>query len=611
MKVATFLHDNFVPHMPQATLTASLTAPGGSAPAPASAPDASAPDASAPHAAEPHAAAPDAKKDKSDANSVYTIETTSTSERTNVLHRSLRGRHVQLLGIGATIGSQLFVGIGKSLQYGPLNLLLGFIVWSIPILCITVSVAEYVTYLPITSPFVRLAGRCCDEALEVMTAWNFWFLCCSQIPFEVTTINSIIHFWRDDYSPAIPLVVQIVLYFIINVFGVAIYGEVEFWLSLGKVILAVGLIVFTFITMVGGNPQHDAFGFRYWRDPGPMAVFAAAGSLGRFQGFLQCLIKACFTFAGPEYVSIVAAETINPRKTVPLAYKQVFIRLTIFFIGGALCVGILCASNDPRLLEAIKFSKPGAGASPYIVAMQNLHISVLPDIVNVLLITAAFSAGNSYTYCLSRTLYGMALDGFAPKVLSATTKTGIPIYCVLISLCWAMISFLQLGEQAQQVLNWIINLITSCQLINFVVLCVVYLCFYRAMAAQGIDRRTLPFRGWWQPYTAIVGAVSAFVMTFVSTYTIFLPGEWSIKSFLFLYLMIFVDVIILVGYKVIWRTKMRKPEEADITTGLREVELHEELFYAQLREKSKLDEKGQVKRSWLDRVSTVLFGSEM
>lgn len=590
MAVVDFLHDNFVPHMPAALAPDRQSSPG---------------------AAARSAAARDADKDKTDANSVYTIETTNTLEKSNVLHRSLRGRHVQLLGIGATIGSQLFVGIGKSLQYGPLNLLLGFVVWSIPILCITVSVAEYVTYLPITAPFVRLAGRCCDDALEVMTAWNFWFLCCAQIPFEVTTINSIIHFWRDDYSPAIPLVVQIALYFIINVFGVSIYGEVEFWLSLGKVMLAVGLIVFTFITMVGGNPKHDAFGFRYWRDPGPMATFAASGALGRFEGFLQCVIKACFTFAGPEYVSIVAAETRNPRKTVPLAYKQVFIRLTVFFIGGALCVGILCASNDPRLLEAINFSKPGAGASPYIVAMQNLNIKVLPHIVNGLLITAAFSAGNSYTYCLSRTLYGMSLDGLAPRVLSATTKTGIPLYCVLISLCWALVSFLQLGEQAQQVLNWIINLITSCQLINFVVLCVVYVGFYRAAAAQGIDRNRLPFRGWWQPYTAIVGGVSAFVMTFVSTYTVFMPGGWSVKSFLFLYLMIFVDVVILVGYKLYRRTKWRRPEDADITTGLREVELHEEWFYAQMRQKDKLDGGGNVKRTWLERISTVLFGSEM
>lgn len=540
-----------------------------------------------------------------------TLVSSADLEEYQHLARKLRGRHVQLLGIGATIGSALFVSIGQGLQYGPLNLLLGFMVWSIPILFITVSTAEYVTYLPIASPFVRMAGRCCDSALEIMAAWNFWFLGCAQIPFEVVTVNSILHFWRNDYSAAIPLTVQVVLYFLINVLGVGFYGEVEFWLSLGKVILATGLILFTFVTMVGGNPEHDAFGFRYWRDPGPMFVAYHTGSLGRFQGFLACLIRATFTFAGPEYVSLVASETINPRKTLPSAYKQVFIRLTVFFVGGALCVGILVPYNDPTLLETLGVTKPGAGGSPYVIAMQNMGIKVLPDIVNVLLVTAGFSAGNSYTYCSSRTLYGFALDGYAPRFLARTTKTGIPIYCVLISLLWALLSFLQMGSGASKVLNWIINLITSCQLINFSILCFVYVFFYRALKAQGIDRSTLPFVGWYQPWLAIIGGGLAFVMTFVGTYTIFVPGGWSVLSFLFSYLMIFVDIAIFIGCKIFMRTKWKRPEEVDLVTGLKEVEMHEEAYYSKLEAMNKLKENGEIKQSMWARISTFLFGSEM
>ncbi|GEQ67383.1 hypothetical protein JCM33374_g1047 [Metschnikowia sp. JCM 33374] len=582
MTITTFLQDNFIPRIPRTEKC------------PCGTPDPSNPD-----------------EDSKSHTSVASIESAFTRQSSNHLQRSLRGRHVQLLGIGATIGSALFVAIGKGLQYGPLNLLLGFAIWSIPILLITVSTAEMVTYLPITSPFVRLAGRCCDNALEVMTAWNFWFLCCAQIPFEVVTVNSIVHFWRDDYSPAIPLAVQVVLYFLINIFGVAIYGEVEFWLSLGKVILASGLIIFTFITMVGGNPQHDAFGFRYWKHPGPMFIAYHEGALGRFQGFLACLIRATFTFAGPEYISLVASETINPRKTLPSAYKQVFIRLSLFFLGGALCVGILVPYNDPLLLKTLGTTAPGAGGSPYVIAMQNMGIKVLPDIVNILLVTAAFSAGNSYTYCSSRTLYGFALDGYAPKFLTATTQTGIPMYCVGISLCWSLISFLQLGEGSAVVLNWIINLITSCQLINFTILCFVYVFFYRALEAQKIDRSTLPFVGWYQPWLAIIGGSFTFIMIFVGTYETFLPGQWSVSSFLFSYLMIFVDVAIFLVYKVTFRSKWKSPEEVDLVTGLREVEQHEEAYYAQLAAANKLNGEGQIKRSPLERVCVVLFGSEM
>lgn len=554
----------------------------------------------------------DGREQKSDGNSIFTVSTNSTADGSNHLHRSLRGRHVQLLGIGATIGSALFVSIGKALaKGGPLNLLLAFIFWSIPILFITVSTAEMVTYLPITSPFVRLAGRCCDEALEIMTAWNFWFLCCAQIPFEVTTVNSIIHFWRDDYSPAITLAVQIVLYFIINLLGVAIYGETEFWLSLGKVILATGLIIFTFIAMVGGNPQHDVFGFRYWKDPGPMNTYDHAGDLGRFQGFLACLIQACFTFAGPEYISCVASETVNPRKTLPSAFKQVFIRLSVFFVGGALCVGILVAYDDPVLVANMGASSPGAGGSPYVIAMQNLNIKVLPDIINALLVTAAFSAGNSYTFCSSRTLYGFALDGYAPKIFTATTKTGIPLYCVIVSLLWSLISFLQLGEKASVVLDWIMNLITSCQLMNFTILCVVYVFFYRALKAQGVDRRTLPFRSWYQPWLAIIGGSLAFVMIFVSCYEIFEPGQWDVKSFLFTYLFVFINIGIFVGVKLIKRTKWKKAKDVDLITGLKEVELYEEEFYLQAARDREIKEDGQIKMKWHEKFFTFIFGSEL
>lgn len=82
------------------------------------------------------------------------------------------------------------------------------------------------------------------------------------------------------------------------------YGEAEFWLSGGKVILLGIVFAFTFVTMVGGNPQHDAYGFRYWNNPGAFAEYRSTGSLGRFEGFLACLWSASFTVVGPEYISM-------------------------------------------------------------------------------------------------------------------------------------------------------------------------------------------------------------------------------------------------------------------------------------------------------------------
>lgn len=246
---------------------------------------------------------------------------------------------------------------------------------------------------------------------------------------------------------------------IINVFAVKWYGESEFWLALGKVLLIVGLIIYTFITMLGGNPLRDRFGFRFWRDPGSFAEYYKTDSLGRFMGFMQCLIQAGFTIAGPDYVSMAAGEAENPRTVMPKAYKQVFSRLTAFFVLGSLAVGINAPYNDPDLAGLFTDNKPGAAASPYVIAMNRLKIQVLPDIVNAMVLTAAFSAGNSYVYCASRSLYGLALEKKAPKFLTKCTRNGVPIYCVLTVLIISLLSFMQVSEGSAKVLNWFVSLV--------------------------------------------------------------------------------------------------------------------------------------------------------
>lgn len=311
-------------------------------------------------------------------------------------HRKLKSRHIQLIGIGGTIGTALYVQIGKNLiAGGPASLFIAFSLWCTVILAVTVSMAEMVTYLPISSPFIRFAGRWVDESIGFAAGWNFFIFEAALVPFEVTACNLIIHFWSDAVPVGGIIAIIVALYALINILAVKWYGETEFWAALGKMLLIVGLIVFTFVVMVGGNPQGDRFGFRYWYEPGAFAEYYTTGSTGRFMGFLQCLIAASFTIAGPDYVSMAAGEAENPRKVMPRAFNAVFYRLTSFFMLGSLCVGILVPYNDQNLKDAYTNSEPGAAASPYVVAMNRLGIPVLPHIINAMVLTAAFSAGNS------------------------------------------------------------------------------------------------------------------------------------------------------------------------------------------------------------------------
>jgi amino acid transporter len=157
---------------------------------------------------------------------------------------------------------------------------------------------------------------------------------------------------------------------------------------------------------------------------------------------------------------MAAGEAENPRVVMPRAFNAVFGRLMAFFVLGSLAVGINVPYTDPELASAFSEGRPGAAASPYVVAMNRLQITVLPDIVNAMVLLSAFSAGNSYVYCASRSLFGLALEGKAPRFLTRCTRNGVPIYCVGVVLLIALLSFLQLGRGAAVVLQWFVNLVS-------------------------------------------------------------------------------------------------------------------------------------------------------
>ncbi|KAK4955953.1 general amino acid permease agp2 [Elasticomyces elasticus] len=448
-------------------------------------------------------------------------------------HRKLKPRHIQLIGIGGTIGTALYVQIGRGLlNGGPASLLIAFT------LC----------------PFIRFAGRYVDEAFGFAAGWNFFIFEAILVPFEITACNVVIHYWSDVVPAGGIIAIVLVLYALINLLTVSWYGETEFWAALGKVLLIIGLIIL------------------YWNNPGSFAPLYYEGNLGRFLGFLQCLIQASFTIAGPDYVSMAAGEAENPRVVMPKAYNAVFYRLTTFFILGALCVGINVPYNDPELTAAFANGEPGAAASPYVVAMNRLRISVLPDIVNALVLASAFSAGNSYVYCASRSLFGMALEGKAPKIFTRTNRQGVPIYCVLAVLAISLLAFLQVSAGSATVLSWFVSLITASQLINFAVMCFTFLAWYKACNVQGLDRSKLPYRAFWQPYAAWYGFVGCTIMAFVGGYTVFLPGQWSASSFVFSYFMIGLCPVLFIGWKLIKKSKWRKPHELDLRGEVEEID---------------------------------------
>lgn len=306
---------------------------------------------------------------------------------------------------GGSIGTGLFVGIGGTLSNaGPLSLVLGYMAWGLLFVwpC-NLCVAEMMAYLPVRGTIFELASRFVDPALGFALGWTYFFAGAMLVCVEYSAVATVMQYWvpADEVNPAVWVVMALVVCFILNVSAVRWYGESEFVMASTKILLLVGLILLTLITMCGGNPRGDAYGFRYWTDGMAMHPYYAEGMTGRFLGFWSTVRYAAFTVAGPDLISLAAGEIINPRRTIPRVAKLVFYRLVGFYVVGVFAVGILCSSRDDRLLGALESGDNGAAASPWVIGIQNLGISGLPSLINAVILLSGWSCGNAYLYSSS------------------------------------------------------------------------------------------------------------------------------------------------------------------------------------------------------------------
>ncbi|KAH9905830.1 amino acid permease/ SLC12A domain-containing protein [Xylariomycetidae sp. FL2044] len=492
------------------------------------------------------------------------------------LHRHLGNRQIQLIAIGGSIGTALFVSIGGGLaKGGPGSLLIAYTLYAIMVGMVNNSMAEMATYMPVSGSFIRMAGKWVDESLGFMAGWVFFLYEACLIPFEISALNLIITFWSDDVPVYAICIACIALYALINIAAVKYFGEAEFWLASGKLLLICILFMFTLVTMSGGNPQNDAYGFRNWSQAGAFAEHIHSGDLGRFEGFLGSLFSAGFTVVGPEYLAMVAGEAERPRTYLKNGFKTVYWRFAVFFIGGALCVGIVVPWNDDKIQNQDSGTADG---SPYVIAMTNMGISVLPHIVNALLLTSIFSAGNAYTYCAMRSLYGLACDGQAPRIFQKCLRNGIPVYAFAVTMIFPFLSFLQVSNSAAVVVTWLSLLTQGAQMINYIVISITYIFFYNACKAQGLDRRTLPYFGYFQPYCGYIGAAWMIIIEAIFGYTVFTPGNWDVGDFFSYYTMALIAFVAYWGWKLIKRTRFVPAAEADLVWEKPAIDAYEAAF---------------------------------
>lgn len=320
----------------------------------------------------------------------------------------------------------------------------------------------------------------------------------------------------------------------------------------------------------GGTPDTGYLGGSRWHDPGAFH--------NGFKGLCSVFVTAAFAFAGTELVGLAAAETQNPRKSLPTAVKQVFWRITLFYIVSLTLVGLIVPYTNDQLLNAKASSD--AKASPFVISIQIAGISGLPSVMNVVIMIAVLSVGNSSIYGSSRTLAALAEQRQAPSFLAYIDRRGRPIWAITLASVLGLLAFLAASDKQQEAFDWMLALSGLSSIFTWGSICLAHIRFRQAWRLQGHSLDELAFRS--QP--GVIGSWIGFLFNclvlIAQFWTGFAPvgyadmtGRELTENFFKAYLAAPVVIAFYVPYKLFYRTPFMRTSDMDLKTGRRELDL--------------------------------------
>lgn len=514
------------------------------------------------------------------------------------LKRALHARHVTMIAIGGALGTGLLIGTGSALKTaGPASILIAYSAIGFVVYMVMCGLGEVATFIPLADGFAGYCNRYVDPALGFACGYVYLFKYLILPANQLVAGSLTVQYWisKETMNPGIWIMIFLIIIVLVNVLGVRFFGEIEFWLSSVKVVTCLGLILLLLIIALGGGPTHDRLGFRYWKDPGAFIEYSDStknlhidGAKGRFVAFVSVLVSAVFAFLGTELCGITFAECARPRKAIPKAIRLTFYRIVLFYILSILFLGMCVPANDPLLLSA---SGSDASASPFVIAIKNAKIKALDHIINACILLFVLSAANSDMYICSRTIYGLAVAGYAPKFFSKTNRMGVPYYGVGLSFLFCLLAFMTVSSSSGEVFGYFVNVVSITGLIAWACILTIHIRFMNACKVQGIDRkRDLAYRSPFQPYGSYFALAVCILVIFIKNFTVFLGDSFTYKSFITGYIALPIFVIMYIVFKLYHRTKTLKADEVDLDTYRDVIDAEEEQYASAAAEKKALRE---------------------
>jgi len=367
---------------------------------------------------------------------------------------------------------------------GPASLLVAYGFIGIMLYCTVQALGELAVTFPVAGSFSAYSTRFLDPAWGFAMGWNYAIQWLIVLPLEIVAASLTVGYWNSQLSRSVFVTIFLVIIIAINLFGVKGYGEAEFVFAIIKITAVIGFILLGIVINIGGFPDESYMGGRYWTNPGAFH--------NGFRGLCSVFVTAAFAFAGTELVGLAAAETANPRKSLPTAIKQVFWRITLFYIVALTIVGLLVPYDHPELLGAT--SMVDVTASPFVIAIESAGIQVLPGVMNGVILVAVISVGNSAVFGSSRTLAALADQRQAPAILGYVDRRGRPLVAILVASLVGLLGYLADLEQQADILEWLLAVSGLSSIFTWGSICLAHIRFRKAWAAKGRSVHDLAFR---------------------------------------------------------------------------------------------------------------------
>lgn len=320
----------------------------------------------------------------------------------------------------------------------------------------------------------------------------------------------------------------------------------------------------------GGGPKGGYIGGKYWHNPG---AFHSG-----FKGLCSVFVNAAFAFAGTELVGLAAAETANPRKSLPTAIKQVFWRIALFYVVALTLVGLLVPYTEPRLLDGS--SSADAKASPFVIAIENAGISGLPSVMNVVIMIAVLSVGNSSVYGSSRTVAALAEQGQAPRIFAYIDRQGRPIFAIILASSLGFLAFLSASDKESQAFEWMLAISGLSSIFTWGSICLSHIRFRQGWKAQGHTLDELPFKSQVGVPGSWVGFIFNVLVLIAQFWVGFAPVGYAsesasalVENFFSVFLAAPIVIACYIPYKLYFRTPFISTDMMDLNTGRRDLDI--------------------------------------